>query len=723
MQYENLCIDCFKDTQGYEVCPHCGATQDKVPKQLNHLYPHTLLNDRYVIGRVINNGGFGVVYKAYDTKLDVIVAIKELFPTQNSMVTRVPETTKVITLNGEKGEQFLLQKERFLTEARTMSKLSSCESIVEAYDFFEENNTAYLVMEYLEGISLRDYLEKNEGLISFEETMKIIEPVAKALSAVHKEKIVHRDVSPDNVFITNDNKIKLLDFGAAKFSEDEIEKSVTVVAKPGYTPPEQYRSKAKIKPFTDVYAVGAMMYRMITGTLPEESIDRVEKDELQRPSKLGAQIPSYAEKSIMKAMALTESARFKNTDEFLQALKGIKKADFPEVELKRRKIIRWISFALVLVIIFASVFAGMFAKKSMVFVPEDCTISVWLTEKDKADEEMWNTIINDYFNKFCSKQDGQPKVEVELSFINEDSYSEEFLKAYEKNNAPDIFRSDLVEGYYSYSSDISKVYQEINEQDMTVQYKMISSNTDRFAIRFDAPVMYTNISIADSSQIKGIDYAAKYDPNSKKSKTVLVIDNEVFMPIIKQLGYNNSSDSSIVTKVFNLSSNIYNGQYFSDEDVFGSGKIAYYISNASARFDIDNYIGSDSLHAYSITQLPEEDNYYCYFPEYFSVSNKSDSNEKKAAMFLLYFAATSYDAQCDLKSSSTGLLPINSKAAETLSKESHNLYSVYEKTSEADLIKQGDLYSFNNANKAISDYCMQTDASSQGALDVLKKFD
>lgn len=726
MNFDNLCINCFMDTNGYDVCCHCGCEQSEKPKQLNHLYPRVVLNGRYIVGKVLNNGGFGVIYKAYDTKLDSIVAIKELFPTQNSMATRVPETTKVITLSGEKGEQFELQKERFLVEARTISKLSYCESIVNVYDFFEENNTVYLVMEFLDGISLKEYLDSHSGKLSYDEMLELAVPIMEALSAVHKEKIVHRDVSPDNIFITKDGKIKLLDFGAAKFDENEIEKSVTVVAKPGYTPPEQYRSRAKIKPYADIYATGAMLYRMVTGVLPEESIDRVEKDELVRPSKLGANIPAYAEKSIMKAMALNENARFKTMNDFIMALKGKKKADFPENELRRKRIIRSVSFVAVLAIIISSVFAGMNYNKSVSFVPESGAISIWLAKSDKKDEEMWNEIINDYFKQFCEEQKGSPQINVKITYVDDDSYSEKFVEAYKNSEAPILYRADLVDEAFKYSSDLSFLSSELKEEDMTSQYLTLKNNyinkCNQFAFRFDSLVMYTNISIAKPTGLKKWSKAELYSETSKKEKT-LSVNNDCVLSFAKQCGYEASNDTKAIDKIQPYAAYFDNDKYQNPLDLFGSGEIGYYIGFASDRIAIDNHIGREALHAYNISSIPDFE--YCgyYFPELYSVSVKSSSNQKKAAMLLLYFLTTNEEVQSDFNASNKGYMPINKAVADKFKNEAHGLYTVYENASEQSLIYFDNAYQYSVASSSLSELIKNNDFEADKKQEILSVID
>ena len=267
MENINLCISCFKNIGNTTICPYCGAEQKTRPKEAFHLYPKTILKNRYYIGEVIGYGGFGVTYKALDMRLNETVAIKEYFPA--GFVNRVPGETDVIKFPGEKGERFEEGKEKFLNEARNTAKFSDNPNIVNVFDFFEANITAYMVMEYLEGILLKDYIKQNSGKLDVKSSLEITNKVLDGLKEVHKAGIIHRDISPDNIMLTTDNKVKLFDFGAARFSSTEQESTYSIIIKQGYAPPEQYRSKSKQGPYTDIYAVGAMLYSMLTGKIPE----------------------------------------------------------------------------------------------------------------------------------------------------------------------------------------------------------------------------------------------------------------------------------------------------------------------------------------------------------------------------------------------------------------------------------------------------------------------
>jgi serine/threonine protein kinase len=465
MDINELCINCFKPTGGEEVCMHCGYIQADKPKQICHLYPHTILHNKYIIGRVINNGGFGVVYKAYDMHLDTVVAIKELLPTQNSMVTRMPPSANVIPVNDERNEAFKNYKLKFMEEARIMAQFSNCDSIVHIYDFFEENNTAYLVMEFLEGKTLREKLNENNDRIPYNEAINIMMPIMQALNLIHKSNIVHKDVSPDNIFICNDGRIKLIDFGAAKFGDNSAINDEAVVTKPGYTPPEQYRLNGEVGAYSDIYSVGAVLYTILSGRIPDESIDRIEHDNLAKLSKLGVDLPIYAEKSIMKALALKSSARFKSMDDFINAINGKKKADFPEVELKKKKILRAVIVAVALVIMILAVVIAFVVKSSNSLIPsKSTTITLWYV--DNGDEDVnarWDKVTED-FEYFASKQKGELKdTKLVTVGVKSDEYDEKLKEAFDNGTAPDVYQSTSDE-FEEYSYSLSEVYKEANSR-------------------------------------------------------------------------------------------------------------------------------------------------------------------------------------------------------------------------------------------------------------------
>lgn len=280
------------------------------------LPPGTILAGQYIIDYVLGQGGFGITYKATDYKTGQKVAVKEFYPEALATRTR----TTVIAFSGEKGENFAYGKSSFLQEAETLAEFIGNENIVKIHSYFEENNTAYFVMDFVEGISFDQYIKEHGGRVSYEEAKRILHPVMDALMAVHSKGIVHRDVTPDNIYITGDGTVKLLDFGAARYSLGDKSRSLDVVLKHGFAPKEQYTRHGKQGPFTDVYTLGASFYFAITGRRPPDSIDRLEEDDLIPPSSLGVVIPPTEEDAILRAMSVQTSERFQTMGAFKQAL-------------------------------------------------------------------------------------------------------------------------------------------------------------------------------------------------------------------------------------------------------------------------------------------------------------------------------------------------------------------------------------------------------------------
>lgn len=313
------CSNCFQPLpEGVEVCPVCGYDSRKTVGKYPLALPEgTVLNGQYILGRVLGQGGFGITYVAQDHRTGSLVAVKEYFP--DTMATRSQGYT-VSAYTGQREDNFTYGKECFLNEAKTLAEFIGNPNIVRVYSYFEENNTAYFVMEYVQGTSFQDYL-KERGSIPWQEAKWILFPVMEALAAVHAKGIVHRDVTPDNIYITKTGEVKLLDFGAARYSLGDKSRSLDVVLKHGYAPKEQYSRHGRQGPFTDVYALGATFYFAITGRVPPDSIDRQDEDELILPSSLGIKIPIGVEDALCKALAVSAQDRFQSMGDFQLALR------------------------------------------------------------------------------------------------------------------------------------------------------------------------------------------------------------------------------------------------------------------------------------------------------------------------------------------------------------------------------------------------------------------
>lgn len=280
----------------------------------------TRLIGRYTIECVLGQGGFGITYLGMDELHKKKVAIKEFFP--QGIVTRniEYEDTVTVTLVGEK-ENYDKGKERFLKEAQTMAMFSKDKGIVKALDFFEINNTAYIVMEYLEGVTLKQYLRENKR-IDAEDLVELLVPLIEALDEIHSQGLIHRDISPDNIMVLPDGRIKLMDFGAARDYTEFGEKSLSIVLKPGYAPPEQYQTHGVQGPWTDIYALCATMYKCITGENPPDAIDRLVDDHLKKISAFGIPVLPQIEEAIIKGMSVAANDRYQNVGDFCEDLYG-----------------------------------------------------------------------------------------------------------------------------------------------------------------------------------------------------------------------------------------------------------------------------------------------------------------------------------------------------------------------------------------------------------------
>ncbi|MBQ4040176.1 MAG: serine/threonine protein kinase, partial [Oscillospiraceae bacterium] len=245
----------------YDVCPFCGSEEEEMYSLSRVLYltPGTKLQERYVVGRALGAGGFGVTYIGWDTHLVRKVAIKEYLPSE--FATRMYKSDELVVAGGEhETNSFTAGKRKFLEEGRKLAQVSNVDGIVHMYDCFEANGTAYIAMEYLEGETLETYLER-EGKMSEQQVLDIMLPLLHALEAVHTKGIIHRDIAPDNIFLVKDakgdTKAKIIDFGASKFASTSHSKSLSVMIKSGYSAEEQYRSNGNQGAFTDVYGLAA----------------------------------------------------------------------------------------------------------------------------------------------------------------------------------------------------------------------------------------------------------------------------------------------------------------------------------------------------------------------------------------------------------------------------------------------------------------------------------
>lgn len=304
-----ICLNCLnKYEKGISVCPHCGFGKWKYKSHEFCLELGDKLKNRYKIGTVIGAGGFGITYRAVDLETGEPVAVKEYYP--NGMVSRGSDHKSVNLSIIGKEQIFAKGLNNFLEEAKGLARFRGRENIVQVYDFFEQNGTAYIVMEYLRGKSLAQFASDNGGKLNYDIVANCLIKVLDALEIVHSTGMVHRDLSPDNIFILTDGRIKLIDFGAARESYGNEDKTLSIVLKPNYAPPEQFKKKSRQGPWTDIYALGATAYKILVGSMPPESIGRYMEDDLIRPSTVNSTVPAYFDAIIYKAMALQIENRY-----------------------------------------------------------------------------------------------------------------------------------------------------------------------------------------------------------------------------------------------------------------------------------------------------------------------------------------------------------------------------------------------------------------------------
>lgn len=316
-----ICMQCMKELHERNgICRHCGFDNNVCINTAHQLACGSILAGTYLVGRVLGQGGFGITYIGYDLNLDVRVAIKEYYP-EGSVTRDMRTQSAVLVLSEDRRAMFEAGKERFVQEARVLARFSGEKGIVGVRSFFFENGTAYIVMDYVEGETLKSYVAKRGGKLPAEEVLRRFEALFKPLSRVHEAGMLHRDISPDNIMLTKDDSLVLLDFGAARQISVYGEHSNTINVKHGFAPEEQYRKRGEQGPWTDVYALSATIYRLITGVTPPEALDRLMNDDTMKPPNvLGAGLTHDQEQALMRGLAVRATERTPNLQALYQEL-------------------------------------------------------------------------------------------------------------------------------------------------------------------------------------------------------------------------------------------------------------------------------------------------------------------------------------------------------------------------------------------------------------------
>lgn len=656
------CMNMFDEVYG--VCPHCGFIPGSPPKEAYHLFPGTVLKDRYIVGTTVGFGGFGITYRAWDSRLDKMVAIKEFYP--NGLVNRVPGEKTVIIYSGSRANEFEGGKQRFLAEARNMAKFNTHPNIVNVYEFFEENNTAYIAMEFLNGMSFKQFIAERGGRVDWQTAVQVELSVLDGLKEIHRAKIIHRDVSPDNIFLVptgqgnNDYKVKLIDFGAARFASGQEEKTLSIILKPGYAPPEQYRSKSRQGPWTDLYAVGAVLYRAVTGIMPDESVNRMVEDHLRPPKEVVPEIPQYLSDSIMRAMALNQELRFQNVDQFREAIQQKTKVRTVEGELKRRKVLRGVSIGGICLVVLGAAFAcrQVYVGKQQALYNIEAQVQIAMPdlngEKEKqvraagslgseGEEDrsfaleptdlMLEQMLKEYEESF-------EKVSVEQQeSVDPKDYEEQILALAEEGNLPAAFDSTFLspeeETAWAALGSLETVYDTIDEdayyflEDEEFQ-AYFGQEKKQIPISFSAPVLYVNTYLVPEEEI----------PEEIRSLEQLSVDGEASYCV-------SAVDREMYSQAFAVPENGENDPLY--EPFFGETgddqwgyepflrrETAYYLGSTDDYEAVRASLGG-IYHMVVLKDLQEEGKVKGRFTHLWSVSGSLEGEAKTAADNLVYY--------------------------------------------------------------------------------------
>lgn len=349
MDDQNRCMRCMsqKDSQ-QETCPACGFSEKDFVPEKHHLQPHTILKGQYLVGCALGEGGFGITYIGWDMFLHIPVAIKEYFP--SGVVIRDQGQHTVSVFAGKDEESFLQGRSSFFREAQKVARFDNNVGVVSVKNCFLENGTAYIIMEYISGINLGAYAELHGGKLTFTETLKLLRTPILTLEELHRASTWHRDISPENLMLAKDGKVKLIDFGSAMESDRE-KKTRVLMIRAGYSPVEMYSSTGEDGPYSDVYSMAATIYKLITGVTPPPATDRLDNDPLVPPSALGVKDISHAqEAALLKGMAVQVKSRYQTMEEFFDGLYG-KNAPAPAPSQHQKRLLIGIAALLVLIMV------------------------------------------------------------------------------------------------------------------------------------------------------------------------------------------------------------------------------------------------------------------------------------------------------------------------------------------------------------------------------------
>ena len=333
---EHLCPGCMHQRKYLsQSCPNCGYPNRQI-HATGALPPLTILSGRYLLGCPVGKGGFGITYIAMDLPKEEIVAVKEFFPAK--LAIRDEESDAVLPASEDKALYFRTGLKSFCEEGRLLQLCADIPAIVSFREMLRENETAYLVMDYVQGISLRKYMKQHREPFAEDQALELMRPIMEALSAMHRRGILHRDISPENLILGEDQRLTLIDFGAAReFSTDE-EENLTSILKRGYAPEEQYHSGSRQGPWTDLYAACAVLYHMMTNILPQEAAARVESDQLTPLRRLpGFTFRESTCAALEKGLQVDPAERYADIPALIKELYPAKRTDLSQISEEAEK--------------------------------------------------------------------------------------------------------------------------------------------------------------------------------------------------------------------------------------------------------------------------------------------------------------------------------------------------------------------------------------------------
>ena len=608
-----------KEEDAAFVEKHKDSTDQQEKNTFKWLQPGMVVNGRYEIIETIGAGGFGITYKARDNCNDTLVALKEYF--QNDISNRVVGTSEVLLVAKAYREMFEYGKQRLLHEARVVAKFQS-PHIVRVMDYFEANNTSYMVMEYLPDPDLRQCIEQRKQLDT-ETIISIGVKLCEALEEIHASGVIHRDIAPDNVIVSKRDTIKLIDFGSARLSKNDIDNRL-IAFKPGYAPPEQYEaidSKHDMqREWTDVYAVGATLYALFTGRIPIESTDRKidvnnsdRNDPLCYPSEINHNIPEYIDNAIMKAMAINIHERFQNVTELKQALlkerKVIKIEDARRIKRRNRKIgiIGGFLTAAIVLGIGGKIYTD---KRASFEFLDEAKVSIWYPVgeneiDDTAKSKMIESIVEE-----LKASDKFANVSIDIKEIDREEYTSALTDAYVEGSLPTIFEYSS-ELEYSLE-DLSDALPSEKECNMVGSFKRGTISTG-----INVPVIYYN-------------YMLLSNPDEETTLSFGSIEEIVEYCSAGSISVNPKNEEQFrhIFKDYDT----YRDDMVSGIDAFLDGKALVYFSDTSEMNTIiGNYAAQYDTAHINTDSLP------CTFTDAWAMKECDDAEERAGKEIIAYF--------------------------------------------------------------------------------------